>query len=83
MLCYSQPYTSPFLLAVYVLTNQENNSEVGSRMQQEVQALKQLLRSKLGWEYDIHILGVDEEGEEDGNDDDLPVIVDTSEPYAL
>ena len=50
-------------------------------MQQEAQSLKQLLRSKLGWEYDIRVLGDD--SDDDDDEDDLPVIVDTSEPYAL
>ena len=47
-------------------------------MQQEAQALKQVLRTRLSWEYDIHVFGVDDEDNED-----LPVIVDASEPYAL
>ena len=51
-------------------------------MQQEVQSLKQLLRARLGWEYDILVLGADSD-EDDEDDEDMPVIVDTSEPYAL
>ena len=51
-------------------------------MQQEVQSLKQLLRARLGWEYDILVLGADSD-EDDEGDEDMPVIVDTSEPYAL
>jgi hypothetical protein len=59
--------------------HQENNGEVGAKMQQEAQALKQVLRTRLSWEYDIHVFGVDD----DEDNEDLPVIVDASEPYAL
>lgn len=50
----------------------------------EVSALKQLLRARLGWEYDMRFITADmDEDEEDEEDDDLPVIVDINEPYAL
>ena len=65
-----------------LITPQENSSEVSAKMQQEVQSLKQLLRARLGWEYDILVLGADSD-EDDEGDEDMPVIVDTSEPYAL
>ncbi len=47
-------------------------------MHNEVQRIKQTLRSRLGWEYDVIVIdGGDVE------DEDMPVIVDMEEPYAL
>eukprot|EP00195_Chlamydomonas_chlamydogama_P010479 CAMPEP_0202899088 /NCGR_PEP_ID=MMETSP1392-20130828/7417_1 /ASSEMBLY_ACC=CAM_ASM_000868 /TAXON_ID=225041 /ORGANISM="Chlamydomonas chlamydogama, Strain SAG 11-48b" /LENGTH=502 /DNA_ID=CAMNT_0049585185 /DNA_START=78 /DNA_END=1586 /DNA_ORIENTATION=+ len=57
----------------------ENTSHVSSDMMSEAQALKQLLRSSLRWEFDMQVIGADD----DEMDEEGPVIVDTSEPYAL
>ncbi len=51
-------------------------------MHREAQALKQLLRTRLGWEYDMRVIGQGGEDDEE-EEDDLPVIVDPEEPYAL
>ncbi|KAG1676959.1 hypothetical protein FOA52_014835 [Chlamydomonas sp. UWO 241] len=62
---------------------QENSSEVSGELATEVAGAKAVLRSRLGWEYDMRMLYADDDDDDDGDDDDLPVIVDTSEPYAM
>jgi hypothetical protein len=73
-------YGHLFICLARHVPSQENGSEVGPDMQREVQALKQLLRTRLGWEYDMRVL---DDLEDEDEEDDMPVIVDTSEPYAF
>ena len=62
------------LLGRFFSMIQSNSSSIQSHLRSEAQGLKQLLRTRMGWEFDIRFIS-----EEDDEDEDEPTIVDMDE----
>jgi hypothetical protein len=76
--------TVAIIYAVPCMHAQEYHSQVGPDLFMEAEALKDMLRQRLGWEFDMEVLpgsGEAAGGEED--DDDGPVVVENPQDWVV